>query len=144
MCSINFSNILIPEYGFTINKITRRLNIYCKENKLPYYFSLTIYSAWTFQRPSKEWQMLLLLQYFWKLHKNRLFASTRVIKGTFTLTRSFFSYSPMYVTVQNTNRCLLKKTISCCLFVSCFILNWELNLVPVKIIQRHVFQVMCF
>ena len=37
------------------NKITRSLNIFFwKENKRCYYFSISIYSAFTFQRPSPE------------------------------------------------------------------------------------------
>ena len=41
--------------NFVTNKITRSLNIFfCKENRQCYYFSVTIYLAFTFQRPLSE------------------------------------------------------------------------------------------
>ena len=47
--------------SFIINKITRSLNIFfCKESKRCYYFSLTIYSIFAFQRLSSDWWPLMM------------------------------------------------------------------------------------
>ena len=46
------------KFNFIINKTARSLNIFfCKKNKRCYYLFFTIYSVFTFQRPSSEWQI---------------------------------------------------------------------------------------
>ena len=47
--------MLTRAYSFIINKVTRSLNIFfCNKDKRCYYFSFTIYSAFSFLRPLSE------------------------------------------------------------------------------------------
>ena len=55
-------NILTQAYSFIINKITRSLNIFCKENKRFKYFPFTVCLAFALQSPSWEWQISLIIQ----------------------------------------------------------------------------------